>query len=118
VKITGATKIDSSSIVTEQVEQQQKQPTGLPACDSSEKNKEMMVEVGSIASSGTTTPDATSVEVTPVTGVMEHDQTQEVADGVLAQDNMPALDDSMNDADLLDLLVDTLDGEFDPNLLV
>mmetsp|Transcript_31058 Transcript_31058/g.59002 ORF Transcript_31058/g.59002 Transcript_31058/m.59002 type:complete len:374 (-) Transcript_31058:377-1498(-) len=117
VKITGATKIDSSSIVTEQVEQQQKQPTGLPACDSSEKNKEMMVEVGSIASSGTTTPDVTSVEVTPVTEVKEHDQTQ-VADGVLAQDNMPALDDSMNDADLLDLLVDTLDGEFDPNLLV
>jgi len=116
VKITGATKIDSSSVV-EHVEQQQKQPTGLPVCDSLEKNKEEMVEVGSIANGGTS-PDAAPVEVTPVTEVMEQDQTQEVMDVVLAQDNLSTLDDSMNDADLLDLLVDTLDGEFDPNLLI
>jgi len=115
VKITGATKIDSSSIIEHVVKQQQKQPTGLPLCDSMEKDKEEMVEVGSIASNDTAL-DAVSGE--PVTEIIEQDQTQDVTDVMLNQDNVSTLDDSMNDADLLDLLVDTFDGEFDPNLLI
>jgi len=125
VKITGATNFDSS---VERVEQQQQQPTGLPLCDSLEKNKEM-VEVGSVVSSGLVdvdssvssgTPDALSVDVT-LTAETNQEQNQEMTDVTLNPDNASTLDldpmlsiDPINDdEDLLDLLVDTLDGEFD-----
>lgn len=122
MKITGATNSDSS---VERVEQQQ-QPTGLPLCDSLEKNKET-VEVGSIVSSGffevdstvsSGTPDAVSVDVAPA-GEMNQQQMQQSTDATMTQYNASTLDPMLSidpisdDVDLLDLLVDTLDGEFD-----
>mmetsp|Transcript_27194 Transcript_27194/g.49387 ORF Transcript_27194/g.49387 Transcript_27194/m.49387 type:complete len:95 (-) Transcript_27194:341-625(-) len=88
-----------------------------------------MVEVGSIVSSGLVevessvssgTPDAVSVEVAPA-AEMDQEQTLQSTDATLTQDNASTLDldpmltiDPINDdVDLLDLLVDTLDGEFD-----
>mmetsp|Transcript_23124 Transcript_23124/g.48372 ORF Transcript_23124/g.48372 Transcript_23124/m.48372 type:complete len:95 (-) Transcript_23124:366-650(-) len=88
-----------------------------------------MVEVGSVVSSGLVdvdssvssgTPDALSVDVT-LTAETNQEQNQEMTDVTLNPDNASTLDldpmlsiDPINDdEDLLDLLVDTLDGEFD-----
>jgi len=106
VKITGAT----SDSLTEDIDQQQL-PT-LPVLDSFVKSKEMG-EVGSIES--TSTPTEKLVDVACMNEAKDQDETE---DGLFAHELSSAFGLSDEDVDFLDVLVDTLDGEFDPNLLL
>eukprot|EP00579_Thalassiosira_antarctica_P015133 CAMPEP_0201944784 /NCGR_PEP_ID=MMETSP0903-20130614/53571_1 /ASSEMBLY_ACC=CAM_ASM_000552 /TAXON_ID=420261 /ORGANISM="Thalassiosira antarctica, Strain CCMP982" /LENGTH=403 /DNA_ID=CAMNT_0048487839 /DNA_START=133 /DNA_END=1345 /DNA_ORIENTATION=- len=115
VKITGA---DSDSS-TDNIKQQQL--SGLPMCDSMVKNK-TSEEVDSIAASSGT-PDEASVEAVSLNEMKDLDKTPELVDFVLTADDLSTLggssaSDTSDDEDFLDLLVDSLDGEFDPNLLL
>jgi hypothetical protein len=114
VKITGA-NFNSSSGCNEQ----QQQLTGLLMCNSEVKNKEG-VEDGSVLSSGS--PDDASVSggAFAVNTLMGQETAQVVGysnDGTVhLESGTPDISD--DDEDFLDLLVDTLDGDFDPNLLI
>lgn len=117
MKITGA-KFDSSKDNA----QQQQQPSGLPMCDSTVTNKEGE-GIGSTVPSDA--PDEALVEaVSSVTEAIGREDTQvaadceviNVGDVTTLEGGMP--DSSDDDVDFLDLLVDSLDGEFDPELLI
>jgi len=80
----------------------------------------MNEEGWSVASSGS--PDDTSVEgmAVGVNTLMDQEKTEVIdysGDGPTLLENS-TLDSSEGDEDFLDLLVDTLDGDFDPNLLI
>lgn len=91
-------------------------------CDSMVTNK-TSEEVDNIAASSGT-PDETSVEAVSLNEMKDLDKTPELVDFVLTADDLSTLggssasDTSDDDEDFLDLLVDSLDGEFDPNLLL
>merc|ERR1712008_337525 len=112
VKITGANSDSSLDHI-----KQQQQVSVLPVCDSLVKDREGQ-EVDSIVRSGT--PEEAPVEVN--TFATNQNEMQESVECVPGKDNVftsegsdaSYLDDI--DGDFLDLLVDTLDGEFDPNL--
>lgn len=116
MKITGASYPDSS---VDNVKQQQL--SGLPSCDSGGSNEEGGEDRG-IVDGGI--PDELSDEAALTSGVNDHG-TQDSVDRFAEKDNsfvneefgLTSADASSGD-DLLDLLVDTLDGEFDPNLLI
>ncbi len=116
MKITGAT--DSDSLVDRDG---QWQPSGLLVCKSVVENKEGG-ENRSTTSDGAST--ALLAAVVPTTGVMSQDQTPQAAGPGLAENTTHTLEGTIlsgpsgDDEDLLDLLVDTLDGEFDPDLLI
>ena len=116
VKITGADSDLSSANIKQQ------QLSGLPMCDSMVTNK-TSEEVDNIAASSGT-PDEASVEAVSLNEMKDLDKTPELVDFVLTADDLSTLggssasDTSDDDEDFLDLLVDSLDGEFDPNLLL
>lgn len=99
------------TVIKQPQQQERTQPSGLPTCDSTVKDKRGEEVVNS------STPDAMSVEATnTVNDVMIHQ-------GNNKDDDPPTLESSSSessddDEDFLDLLVDTLDGEFDPQLMI
>ena len=99
------------TVIKQHQQQEKAQPSGLPTCDSMVKDKKGEEVVNS------STPDAMSVEATnKVNDVMIHQ-------GNNKDDDPPTLESSSSessddDEDFLDLLVDTLDGEFDPQLMI
>ena len=99
------------TVIKQPQQQERAQPSGLPTCDSTVKDKRGEEVVNS------STPDAMSVEATnKVNDVMIHQ-------GNNKDDDPPTLESSSSessddDEDFLDLLVDTLDGEFDPQLMI
>jgi len=116
VKITGVSNQGSSA---ESVEPQQL--SGLPARDPVAEG-EKVGEIEGMASCGV--QDGLSIEVASLKDKKDEEQVEEVVHPPLVAGAAPIFsesishDSSNDDADLLDLLVDTLDGEFDPNLLI
>lgn len=116
MKITGVSNQGSSA---ESVERQQL--SGLPACDPVAEG-EKAGEIEGMASCGA--QDGVSIEAASLKDKKDEEQVGEVAHPPLVEGATPIFsesilhDSSNDDADLLDLLVDTLDGEFDPNLLI
>lgn len=106
MKITGATS--NSSMDTQQ---RQQLPT-LPVLNSLVKIQETE-EVCSIVSSGTS--GEKSSEVACLSEAADKEKEKE---GKSSCGGSTALDLSDDDEDFLDLLVDTFEGEFDPNLLL
>lgn len=106
VKITGAPSNSSMDI-----RQPQQLPT-LPVLNSLVKIQETE-EVSSIVSSGTS--GEKSFEVTRLSKATDKETAKE---GKSDYGGSTALNLSDDDEDFLDLLVDTLEGEFDPNLLL
>ena len=128
VKITGA-NFDSSSkdidLKQQQQKEEEKQLPALPKCDPLVTTK----EVDGMASGGSVVSDGGASEVVPTEatkgamtqGTMNQapKTTEDVA--ALSVDPSPPTcspESSDDDGDFLDLLVDTLDGEFDPELLI
>jgi len=111
VKITGA---DSS--LADAVEQQQ--PPVVPTCNPVAKNKEADEEGGSVSSS--VAQEGGLNEMTAKNEAEIHDAMDPIAIKDMAHPPQAVVtpESSEDDGDLLDLLVDTLDGEFDPNLLI
>jgi len=114
VKITGA----SNDFSSERVERQQL--SGLPVCDPVEEEEEGgrgiegMVSIG-IQDVASTMPAAPKDE-------KDGKQMENFVDSPLVVSTAPYFNElnnpHTNDAELLDFLMDTLDGEFDPNMLV
>lgn len=108
MKITGAIS-DSSTDDT-----QQQQHSLLSVLNSFAKTEEVE-EVGSIVSNDTI--DETAVEVARLNEATEEEKSQDVLVSS-AQGNTDSDLSDEDDDDFLDLLVDTLDADFDPNLLL
>lgn len=67
------------------------------------------------------TPNEASVEATEATATTDQDKAQDYASALESDTSTDSNTDSSSDDDdgsFLDLLVDTLDGEFDPDLLL
>lgn len=108
MKITGAIS-DSSTDDT-----QQQQHSLLSVLNSFAKTEEVE-EVGSIVSNDTI--DETAVEVARLNEATDEEKSQDVLVSS-AQGNTDSDLSDEDDDDFLDLLVDTLDTDFDPNLLL
>lgn len=112
MKITGATDEDSAERVG------RRRPSGLPLVGPA-VNQEEGGEVEGIAGGGA--PDVAPGEAVSLNEVNEQAQ---LASQFSANDEDAGLgeyilpDPSSEDVDLLDLLVDTLDGEFDPSIFI
>ena len=95
------------TIVNNQQEQEKVQLSGLPTCDSTvtktEKKEDTMNSSGS-------TPDIDTMSVEAEITVLSQ------VNDITTSDSSST--ESTDDEDFLDLLVDTLDGEFDPELLI
>lgn len=63
------------------------------------------------------TPDEASVEATEATATTDQDKAQDYASALESDTSTDSSSDD-DDGSFLDLLVDTLDGEFDPDLLL
>ena len=101
---TGALTLDSNEDDVSEVEACVAQPVIETVCNSAMDGQE---ECKDKSQDGAVTPDCVSVEDEAVDGVVSGDEGEcDDVHGVL------------EDGDLLDLLVDTLDVEFDPNLMV
>jgi len=121
VKITGA-NFDSKGVEAAAVvpkvqteEQQQGKFPGLPVTSSKVKDEGVGIKVGTVAKGA----EAVASSSVIVAGA----PTPEVGAAVCAVDDVTSLESSSpessdDDEDLLDLLVDTLDGEFDPDLMI
>lgn len=100
---------------------ERQQLSGLPACNPVVEG-EKGGEIEGMASCGV--QDGVSIEAASLKDEKDKEQMEEVPDPPLVACATPSFnelisqDSSTDDADLLDLLVDTLDGEFDPNLLI
>jgi len=122
VKITGANfdskGVEAAAVVPKvQAEEQQQHGKfpGLPVRSSKVKVEGVGMEVGTVAKGA----DA----VASSSGIVAGAPTPEVGAAVCAVDDATSLESSSpessdDDEDLLDLLVDTLDGEFDPDLMI
>lgn len=105
----------------QQVVQRQHEPTGLPLVNAEVEDNMMgdNVVVESIATSGTSpgVNESVEVEVSTVNELMAScDETQ--GNAAFGPVSVSGTSDSSEDEDLFDLLVDTLDGEFDPELMI
>lgn len=99
------------TVIKQPQQQERAQPSGLPTCDSTVKDMRGEEVVNS------STPDAMSVEATnTVNDVMIHQGNNKDDDPPTLESSSPESSD--DDEDFLDLLVDTLDGEFDPQLMI
>eukprot|EP01083_Nonionella_stella_P095511 268172_1 len=94
---------------------------GLPTCDSEVMNKEGDGEVivdGNVMSSSSS-PDFMSVEAVAGNEVLNHqDSTSTLETSSSSSSESGSFESSDDGDDFLDLLVDSLDGEFDPELLI
>lgn len=109
MKITGA----PSDSPAESQDGEQRQPLpGLPACDPQVKKEEEREEVGSVASTATISEEASAKTEE---ASLEHVELDLAKQGDVSSLESPSSDD---DEDFLDLLVDTLEGDFDPDLLI
>jgi len=110
---------DSSSIYkTVKQHEQDMQLAGLPTCDSEMMSKgdgEVIVNDDS-----SSTPDFKSVEAVAGNEVLNHqDSTSTLETSSTESSESSSFESSDDDSDdFLDLLVDSLDGEFDPELLI
>lgn len=100
------------TVIKQHRQQEKAQLSGLPMCDSTVKDKkgeEVVID---------STPDVISVEATnTVNDVMNHrGKNNKYDDPPTLESSSPESSD--DDEDFLDLLVDTLDGEFDPQLMI
>jgi len=114
VKITGA-NLNSSHGRNEQ-----QQLTGLLVCNSEVTNKEG-VEAGSNVSSGSPDDvfvDGGSIVVNTLMEGQEIAQVVGCSESTGAAHSQSGTAETSEEEDFLDLLVDTLDGDFDPNLLI
>ena len=99
------------TVIKQHQQQERTQLSGLPTCDSTVKDKKGEDVVNS------STPDVMSVEATnTVNDVMNHQGNSKDDDPPTLESSSPESSD--DDEDFLDLLVDTLDGEFDPQLMI
>jgi len=119
VKITGANSITSADNV-----KQQQQSSGLPARDSSAKNEGAGEGVVTTVSANTATGAVVEVTSSNQDG-SACESGCEGAESILAEDDAFIMEGttalsgmSNGNDDYLDLLVDALDGDFDPNLLI
>lgn len=106
MKITGAPS-DSSTVDT-----QRRQVLALPVLESFEKVKGEG-EVGGVVSTGT--PDETLVEAVQMA---EHKDSERINDGVGACGSSNDSSLTEEDGEFLDLLCDTLEKDFNPDLLL
>lgn len=115
---SGALLFDSSGKdKTDKQHEQGMQLAGLPMCDSKVMNKgdgEMVVDGSS------STPDFMSVEAVAGNEVLNHqDSTTTLETSSESSESSSSFESNDDDGDIfLDLLVDSLDGEFDPELLI
>eukprot|EP01083_Nonionella_stella_P207657 754155_1 len=114
---SGALLFDSSGKdKTDKQHEQGMQLAGLPMCDSKVMNKgdgEMVVDGSS------STPDFMSVEAVAGNEVLNHqDSTSTLETSSSSSSESGSFESSDDGDDFLDLLVDSLDGEFDPELLI
>jgi len=123
VKITGA----NSDASTDNTKQQQ-QLSRISMCDPLVKDKESE-EVGSIINGDTTEvapidmTEVVSIDMTSVNEMVYEGKNPEGLDSPVTNGNESKPDRNIaselgDDGDFLDLLVDTLDGEFDLDLLI
>jgi len=97
---------------------QDMQLVGLPTCDSEMMSKGDGKPIVDVSSS---TPDFKSVEAVAGNEVLNHqDSTATLETSSTSESSESSSFDSSDDDgdDFLDLLVDSLDGEFDPALLI
>lgn len=97
--------------------EQDMQLAGLPTCDSTVMNEG---EGKVIVDGSSSTPDFKSVEAVAGNEVLNHqDSTSTLETSSFESSESSSFESSDDDGDdFLDLLVDSLDGEFDPELLI
>jgi hypothetical protein len=137
VKIAGA-NFDSSKDETTERWEEQRHPAPLPACDSRAKTTKTGSEVGGraissadvrvgAASAGRAAASANQDAAPHVTSASSEisssestdDDNEEAASHVMFASSVSSCSESDDDEkDFLDLLVDTLDGDFDPDLFI
>lgn len=101
----------------------QEQLSALPKCNLSAKINEVGMVAGNAVSDSGALEEVPMEAATAATLALDPFQTAEVALSQVASEEVPMLESSSpestdDDGDFLDLLVDTLDGEFDPELLI
>ena len=89
------------------------QLAGLPMCNSTVMNK----GDGKVVDSSST-PGFKSVEAVAGNEVLNHQDSTSTLETSLSESSESNSFESSDGDDFLDLLVDTLDGEFDPELLI
>ena len=96
--------------------EQDMQLAGLPTCDSTVMNK----GDGEVEDGSNSTPDFKSVEATVVgkEGLNHQDSTSTLEASSTSGESSSFESSDDDGDDFLDLLVDSLDGEFDPELLI
>lgn len=116
MKSTGALFESSDMDKTVKQHEQDMQLAGLPTCDS-----EMMSKGDGevIVNGSSSTPDFKSVEVVAGNEVLNHQDSTTTLETSSESSESSSFESSDDDGDdFLDLLVDSLDGEFDPDLLI
>jgi len=109
---------DSDMDKTVKQHEQDMQLAGLPTCDSTVMNK----GDGKVVVDGSSsTPDFKSVEAVAGNEVLNHQDstsTLETSSTSVSSESSSFESSDDDSDDFLDLLVDSLDGEFDPALLI
>ncbi len=116
MKITGAND-DSPSV--DLIKQQEERLSEIPQCDSMVMIKKGGGEMGCSASSDLRLEDDHSSDQESTSTQADSTDSSEVLNEVTSveRSSSESSDDDTDDEDFLDLLVNTLDGEFDPDLL-